>query len=97
MKFFKTRFLSSLLRIKHVTVEDKYYDFMTDNDDYGDHPTLIDITYSGLLGIIIRKRLSSKNNESSLLDIQNFYNSCFINEYGGLKEYKKFSIYKNKI
>lgn len=87
--------LSTLLRIKTITVVDKYYDYMIDNDDYDDiYPTLIDVTYSDLLGIIIRKRLSNKNNESSLLDIQSFYRSCFINEYGGLNEYKKFSIYK---
>lgn len=96
LKFLKIKnFLSILLRIKNVTVEDKYYDYMIDNDDYDDYyPTLIDITYSDLLGIIIRKRLSDKNNESSLSDIQSFYSSCFINEYGGLNEYKKFSIYK---
>lgn len=89
------KFLSTLLRIKTVTVVDKYYDYMIDNDDYDDiYPTLIDVTYSDLLGIIIRKRLSVKNNESNLLDIQNFYRSCFINEHGGLDEYKKFSIYK---
>lgn len=89
------KFLSTLLRIKTVTVVDKYYDHMIDNDDYDDiYPTLIDVTYSDLLGIIIRKRLSVKNNESNLLDIHNFYRSCFINEHGGLDEYKKFSIYK---
>ena len=88
-------FLFTLLKIKTVTVVDKYYDYMIDNDDYDDiYPTLIDITYSDFLGIIISKRLSHKNNESNLLDIQNFYRSCFINEYGGLDEYKKFSIYK---
>ena len=96
LKFLKIRtFLLSLLRIKNVTVRDVYYDHMIDNSDYDDHfPTLIDITYSDLLGIIIRKRLSVKNNESSFVDVQSFYHSCFINEYGGLNEYKKFSIYK---
>jgi len=96
LKFLKIRnFLSILLRIKNVTVRDVYYDYMIDNSDYDDYyPTLIDITYSDLLGIIIRKRLSDKNNESSLADVQSFYHSCFINEYGGLNEYKKISIYK---
>lgn len=95
-KFFKIRdFLSTLIRIKNVTVRDVYYDHMIDNSDYDDiYPTLINITYSDLLGIIVRKKRSVKNNESSLLDIQRFYHSCSINEYGGLNEYKKFSIYK---
>lgn len=89
------KFLSKLLKIKTVTIVDRYYDYMVDNDDCDDiFPTLIDVTYSELLGIIIRKRLSAKNNESNFLDIQNFYRSCFINENGGLDEYKKFSIYK---
>lgn len=96
LKFLKIRnFLSILLRIKNVTVRDIYYDHMIDNSDCDDYyPTLIDITYSDLLGIIIRKRLSDKNNESSLADVYSFYHSCSINEYGGLNEYKKFSIYK---
>ena len=94
--FLKIRnFLSRLLRIKNVTVRDVYYDHMIDNSDIDDYfPTLIDITYSDLLGIIVRKRLNVKNNESSFVDIQSFYRSCSINEYGGLNEHKKFSIYK---
>lgn len=89
------KILSTLLRIKTVTVVDKYYDHMIDNDDYDDiYPTLIDITYSELLGIIVCKRLSTKREESHFVDIFNFYRSCSINEYGGLDEYKKFSIHK---
>ena len=89
------KFLNQLFKVKTITVRDHYYDFMIDNDDCDDfYPTLIDITYSDLLGIIVRKRLSDKKRESYLMDIQNFYRSCSINEYGGLDEYKKFSIYK---
>lgn len=96
LKFLKIRkFLSTLLRIKTITIVDKYYDHMTDNDELGDiYPTLIDITYSDLLGIIIRKRFSDKNKESYIMDIYNFYRSCSINAYGGLEEYKKYSMYK---
>jgi hypothetical protein len=97
LKFFKIVKIKllKLLRIKTVTVVDKYYDYMTDNDDYDDMSTLIDVTYSELLGIIISKRFSTKNEESYLTDIQNFYNSCRIHKYGGLHEYKKYSIYKS--
>jgi hypothetical protein len=70
---------------------------MMDYDDYMDPPTLVDITYSERLGIILKKKLSERcgygAEESYLGDVQNFYESCGINEWGGLDEYKKFSIY----
>ena len=90
-------FLIDLLKIKTVTIHDKYYDYMMDYDDYMDPPTLVDITYSERLGIIFKKKLSEKMQygaeESSFGDVQNFYISCGIDEWGGLDEYKKFSIY----
>lgn len=90
-------FLFDWLKIKTVTVHDKYYDYMMDYDDYMDPPTLIDITYSERLGVIFKKKLSEKMwygaEESSFGDVQSFYESCGINEWGGLDEYKKFSIY----
>lgn len=90
-------FLFDWLKIKTITVHDKYYDYMMDYDDYMDPPTLVDITYSERLGIILKKKLSEKmwygTEESSLEDVLNFYKSCRINEWGGLDEYKKFSIY----
>jgi hypothetical protein len=92
------KFLYKLLKIKTVTVRDEYYDYMTDSDDYDDPPTFIDVTYSERLGIILKKKLSKVQGywgqESFLGDVQNFYKSCGINEWGGLEEYKKFSIYK---
>ena len=94
-------FFKTILKIKTVTVQDCYYDYMLDNDDYGDLPTFVDVTYSETLGIIVRKRLSEKQGwggcESFLGDAQNFYKSCGINEFGGLDEYKKFSIYHNYV
>ena len=90
-------FIFDLLEIKTVTVHDKYYDYMMDYDDYMDPPTLVDITYSERFGIILKKKLSEECGygveESYLGDVQNFYKSCGINEWGGLDEYKKFSIY----
>lgn len=92
-------FFKTILKIKTVTVHDHYYDYMMDNDDYDDLPTFVDITYSETLGIIFKKRLSKKQGwgsyESFLGDVQNFYSSCEINEFGGLDEYRKFSIYKD--
>ena len=89
--------LINLLRIKTITIHDHYYDYMMDYDDYMDPPTLVDVTYSERLGIILNKKLSEKQGyegeESYLGDIQSFYRSCGINEWGGLDEYKKFSIY----
>lgn len=91
-------FLYKLLKIKTVTVRDEYYDYMTDSSDYDDPSTFIDVTYSERFGIILKKRLSVvqgyEGQASFLGDVQNFYKSCGINEWGGLEEYKKFSIYK---
>lgn len=86
-----------ILRIKTVTVRDEYYDYMTDSSDYDDPSTFIDVTYSEIFGIILKKRLSNGQGyygkESLCGDIQNFYKACGINEWGGIDEYKKFSIY----
>ena len=90
-------FLFDWLKIKTVTIRDRYYDYMMDYDDYMDPPTLVDITYSERLGIILEKKFSEKRGygaeESYLGDIMDFYKSCGINDWGGLDEYKKFSIY----
>lgn len=87
-------FLGNFLKIKMVTIHDQYFDYMTDNDDLEDTPTYVDVTYSEALGLIIRINLSQYDNGSSLKDIQDFYRSCHINEWGGLNEYKKYTIYK---
>ena len=90
-------FFKRILKIKTVTVRDEYYDYMTDNSDYDDPSTFIDVTYSERLGIILKKKLSKVQGyggqESFLGDVQNFYKSCGINEWGGVDEYKKYSIY----
>ena len=79
---------------KHCTVyiRDQFYDYMTDNDDLYDSPTIVKITYSKFRGIIDVDFTDSKR-ESHYIDIVKFYRVCNINEYGGLSEYKKYSIY----
>jgi hypothetical protein len=79
---------------KHCTVyiRDQFYDHMTDNDELYDIPTIVKVTYSAFRGIIDVK-FTDRRRESDLRDIVKFYRVCKINEYGGLSEYKKYSIY----
>lgn len=79
---------------KHRTVyiRDQFYDHMTDNNDLYDIPTIVEVTYSAFRGIIDVK-FTDRRRESDLRDIVKFYRICKINEYGGLSEYKKYSIY----
>lgn len=79
---------------KHHTVyvHDHFYDYMTDNDDLYDIPTIVEVTYSGFRGII-DVDFTDRRRESDYIDIVRFYNTCKINEYGGLSEYNKYSIY----
>lgn len=75
-----------------VFIHDKFYDYMTDNNDLYDPMTIVEITYSKFRGIINIK-FSNKKRESYLSDIKRFYTICKIDEFGGLNEYKKYSIY----
>lgn len=79
---------------KHRTVyiRDQFYDHMTDNDELYDIPTIVKVTYSGFRGII-DVDFTDRKRESNYIDIVRFYRVCKINEYGGLSEYKKYSIY----
>lgn len=79
---------------KHRTVyiRDQFYDHMTDNDELYDIPTIVEVTYSGFRGII-DVDFTDRKRESNYIDIVRFYRVCRINEYGGLSEYKKYSIY----
>ena len=79
---------------KHRTVyiRDHFYDYMNDNDDLNDIPTIVEVTYSKFRGII-EVKFAVCERESDYIDIAKFYDICKINEYGGLLEYKKYSIY----
>ena len=79
---------------KHRTVyiRDHFYDYMNDNDDLNDIPTIVEVTYSKFRGIICVK-FAVCESESDYIDIVKFYDICRINEHGGLSEYKKYSIY----
>jgi hypothetical protein len=79
---------------KHRTVyiRDQFYDYLNDNDDLYDIPTIVEVTYSNFRGII-NVDFTDRRRESDLRDIAKFYSTCKINEYGGLSEYKKYSIY----
>jgi hypothetical protein len=79
---------------KHRTVYiwDEFYDLMTENDELYDNPTIVEVTYSGFRGII-DVDFTDRRRESDLCDIAKFYSVCKINKYGGLSEYKKYSIY----
>ena len=79
---------------KHRTVyiRDQFYDYLNDNDELEDIPTIVEVTYSKFRGIIDVK-FTDRRRESDLRDIAKFYRVCKINEYGGLSEYKKYSIY----
>jgi hypothetical protein len=79
---------------KHRTVyiRDQFYDYLNDNDDLYDIPTIVEVTYSNFRGII-NVDFTDRKRESDYIDIVRFYRVCKINEYGGLSEYKKYSIY----
>ena len=81
---------------KHRTVyiRDHFYDYMTDNDELEDIPTIVEVTYSKFRGVI-DVDFTDRRRESDLHDIVKFYDICKINEYGGLSEYKKYSMYGN--
>ena len=84
--------IKSYFKHRTVYVHDKFFDYMTDNDELKDIPTIIKVTYSKFRGII-NIEMTSRHRESDISDIARFYHICSINEFGGLKEYKKYSIY----
>ena len=65
---------------------------MTDNDELYDIPTIVEVTYSAFRGVM-DVDFTDRRRESDYIDIVRFYRVCKINEYGGLSEYKKYSIY----
>lgn len=79
---------------KHHTVyiRDQFYDYLNDNDDLDDIPTIVEVTYSKFRGII-NVDFTDHRRESDYIDIIKFYDTCDIDKYGGLSEYKKYSIY----
>jgi hypothetical protein len=68
---------------------------MTDNNELYDIPTIVEVTYSKFRGVIDVK-FTDRRRESNYIDIVKFYDICNINEYGGLSEYKKYSIYRRQ-
>ena len=75
-----------------IYIHDKFFDYMIDNDDLYDPITIVKVTYSRFRGII-NIEMTSRQRESDINELAKFYHICDINEFGGLKEYKKYSIY----
>lgn len=84
--------IKNYFKHRTVYVRDQFYDHMTDNDELYDIPTIVEVTYSAFRGII-DVDFTDHRMESDYIDIVRFYRVCKINEYGGLSEYKKYSIY----
>lgn len=99
-------YFDDYFRHREVYVHDKYYDDIYDNDDLDDLPTIVRVTYSKARGIIDVNlvgigyfTISNEPNEryvkeSPLDEYHEFCKICGINEYGGLNEYKKYSLYR---
>ena len=84
--------IKNYFKHRAVYVRDHFYDYLNDNDELDDIPTLVEVTYSKFRGII-NVDFTDRRRESDLRDIVRFYRVCKINEYGGLSEYKKYSVY----
>lgn len=81
---------------REVYIHDHYYDWHFDNDDLEDPMTIVKVTYSKFKKVINVEFIGYDVEESSLKDHQEFYRICDINKYGGLPEYKKYSLLRNK-
>lgn len=86
--------IKNYFKHRTVYVHDHFYDYMTDNDELEDIPTIVEVTYSKFRGII-DVDFTDRRRESDYIDIVKFYDICKINEYSGLSEYKKYSMYGN--
>ena len=84
--------IKNYFKRRTVYIHDKFYDYMIDNDDLYDPITIVKVTYSGFRGII-DVTFTERRRESDLCDIAKFYSICNIDEFSGLSEYKKYSIY----
>lgn len=65
---------------------------MFDNDDADDIPSYVKVTYDNN-GNIINKLVCFAEGEAPLDAQYHFFRTCHINPNGGLKEYKKYSMY----
>ena len=83
-------------RHREVYIHDHYYDWYFDNDDLEDPISIVKVTYSKFKKIINVEFVGYDLEESSFRDHQEFYRICNINKYGGLLEYKKYSLLRNK-
>lgn len=86
---------------KSVLIWDHYYDWYIDNDDLGDPMTIVKVTYSNFKGIINVEFAGTRHmgfgpEESRNHLLSEFYAVCDINIYGGLPEYKKYSLLRNR-
>ena len=86
--------------VYEVFIHDKYYDMMEDNDDYEDIPTIVRVEYNSkgeILDVSFADTTSDLcDNESPMVEKMKFFDTCNINPYGGIEEYKKFSIWKKR-
>lgn len=84
--------------VYEVFIHDKYYDMMTDNDDYEDIPTIVRVEYNSkgkILDVNFADTTSDLcDNESPMVEKMKFFEVCNINPYGGMEEYRKYSIYR---
>lgn len=81
---------------REVYIRDHYYDWYFDNDDLNDPMTIVKVTYSKFKGVIDVELAEFDMEESLVSDHWEFFEICNINEYGGLKEFKKYSLLRNK-
>ena len=84
--------IKSYFKHRTIYVRDHYFDYMTDNNELEDTSTIVKVTYSKFRGII-DVDITGYQRESDVCEIAKFYHICNINEFGGMKEYKKYSIY----
>lgn len=87
--------IKDYFRHRTVYIRDHYYDWYIDNEDLGDPMTIVKVTYSKFKGVIDVEFVGYDFNEQ-YLGIREFYRICHIDEFGGLNEYKKYSLLRNK-
>lgn len=89
-------YFNDYFRHREIYLRDKFYDYMTDNDELDDIPTIVKVTYSKACGII-DVSIDWNRHEDESWDAGTYYEFCKIckiNKYSGLDRYKKYTIYK---
>lgn len=87
--------IKDYFRYHTVYIRDHYYDWYFDNDDLDDSMTIVKVTYSKFKGVTDVELAEYGVEESLVRDHWEFFEICNINEYGGLKEFKKYSLLRN--